>query len=724
MLIAALSDPLIDPFSHWKIFMNVTFKPALLAIAQAVTVLTLVGCGGANNSTDTTATATDAASLEEAERLRWRAIDSVPPQVTIDSSTAANRSGQTSLSGKFVDNLRLGRVNWRNNRGGEGMATVVGTTTEGTWSAATIQLQSGVNLITVTAVDAAGNPAPTQSISITRNDAAPAPIADPVVTPVPAPTPTPSPAPAPAPAPAPVPAPAPAPAPSPAPAPAPSPAPAPAAAPTPAAAQALALAACEPSGKGTDYQVGAGKAYTELDQVPWENLTAGDTVRIFHRAAAYAGKFLLAAQGTAAAPVRICGVRGANGERPVIDGNGAVTRRALASAYGNSTYTSDIHQGRSVIVIKPLATQAYEAYPRYIQIDGLNIKRAHPNYKFTDASGASKTYLDFGACIWVDRGQNIQILDNEISDCTMAVFSKSTDDGDFALSKNLRIAGNYMWGHGIVGDVHQHTTYTQSVGTLIEYNRYGPLRAGALGNGPKDRSVGTVVRYNRIEEGSHSIDLVEAEDFPVTALKDPAYRTTFVYGNQIKKNGDTGSLIHYGGDHFGSTPGASWGEPIFRKGTLYFFNNTIQVTGGGAEVFQIDTTEERVEAWNNIIVFDASVKAGYRAMRAAREVGASWTPGGILNLGRNWISTGWTDGDQYHPVKGQLLGGSNVIAGASAPIDLSSMTPLAGSAVIDAAQAAPAGAASVTVTQQLGSNYLPMARSVNGAAMDLGAVEK
>jgi hypothetical protein len=472
--------------------------------------------------------------------------------------------------------------------------------------------------------------------------------------------------------------------------------------------------------------VGEGKAYTALEQVPWESLAAGDTVRIFYRTAPYAGKFLIAAQGTAAAPVRICGVRGPNGERPIIDGNGAVTRRALAADYGNTTYTSDIHQGRSVIVIKQLASKAdyWTAFPKYIQIDGLNIKRGHPNYKFTDAAGATKSYDSFGACIWVDRGQNVQILDNEISDCQMAVFSKSADSGDFTLTKNLRIAGNYMWGHGIVGDTHQHTTYTQSVGTIIEFNHYGPLRAGAEGNGPKDRSVGTVVRYNRIEEGAHAIDLVEAEDFPDYALKDPAYRTTYVYGNQIKKNGSNGSFIHYGGDHFGGVPGGNWGEALFRKGTLYFFNNTVHITGTSAELFQIDTTEEKAEVFNNIFVFDASVPVGLRSMRAAREVGASWTPGGILNLGRNWISSGWADSDIYHPVKGQLNGAANMIVGTAAPIDLTTMAPLTGSAVVDVAQAAPGAAAAVVVNQQLGAGYVPAARTVKGSGMDLGAVEK
>ena len=494
-------------------------------------------------------------------------------------------------------------------------------------------------------------------------------------------------------------------------------------------AESLALTACV-AGSGTDYQVGDGKQFTALDQVPWESLRAGDTVRIHYRATPYAGKFLIAAQGTAVAPVRICGVRGPSGERPIIDGNGAVTRRALAAEYGSLTLTGgqtvrSIHEERSIIVIKPLAaTQRYEDYPRYIQIDGLNIKRAHPSYRFTDSAGASKAYDQFGACIWLDRGQNILIADNEISDCQMAIFTKSTDDGDFAITKNLRIAGNYLWGHGISGNDREHTTYTQGVSIVIEFNRYGPLRSGAGGNSIKDRSVGTVVRYNRIDEGARAVDLVEAEDFPVYALRDPAYRTTFVYGNQIKKNGNTGSVIHYGGDHFGSAPGANWGEPLFRRGTLYFFNNTLYITGDSAELFQIDTTLERAEIYNNVFVFADSVAAGYRSVRAQREVGAGWTPGGIVNLGRNWISNGWADSDIYHPVQGQLVGSANMVSGATPPIDLNTLAPLAGSAVVDAAQVPPAGASAYSVNYQMSASFVPTARTVRGAAADLGAVER
>ena len=486
----------------------------------------------------------------------------------------------------------------------------------------------------------------------------------------------------------------------------------------------LGLGACVASGKGTDYQVGPDKPYASLDAVPWENLKAGDTVRIHYSATPYRSKFMIGAVGTQAAPVRICGVRGPNNERPIIDGNGATTRAALLPVYGNTAETQEIHQARDIITIKAPANGAYEAYPNWIVIDGLNIRAGHPNYTFRNAAGVTKPYDAFGACIWIDRGQNILIADNEISDCPMAIFTKSLDEGNFAVTKNIRIAGNYLWGHGIVGDDHMHTTYTESVNLTIEHNRYGPLRSGALGNSIKDRSAGLVVRYNRIEGGARAIDMVEAEDFPKTATALSAYRSTYVYGNQIRKNGDEGSFFHYGGDHFGAPAGANWGETLFRQGTLYFFNNTVHGTGRNARIFQISTTLETVEAWNNVFWFDSTVTELNLRQSENDTLSASYTPDGILNLGVNWIRTGWTDTTQWKTLKGQVKGTANLITGATVPSDTGTFIPLAGSVILDAAQSAPAGAAAYGVNYQLDASLQPVARPINNGRMDLGAVER
>jgi hypothetical protein len=476
---------------------------------------------------------------------------------------------------------------------------------------------------------------------------------------------------------------------------------------------------CEASGKGTDYQVGPGKAYKALHEVPWENLQAGDTVRIFYSPTPYPGKFLVSAQGTSAAPVRICGVRGPNNERPVVDGSGAVSRAALASAYGNSTSTREIHESRSIVVIKSLATQAWKAHPSHVQLDGLAIRRAHPSYSFTDTTGATKPYSKFGACIWVERGHDITIADNEISDCQMAIFSKSTDDGDFAQTKNLRVAANHFFNNGIANDWFEHTTYLQSMGLVIEFNHYGPMRLGATGNQHKDRSVGSVIRYNFIEGGAHSLDLVEAEDFPRAAQASPAYRATFVYGNLIRNSERARAIVHYGGDHFGSAPGARWGEPLFRKGTLYFFNNTVHGTGASGRIFRISTTDETVQAWNNVFYFEGT---GYLREAENDGVGASWVKDGNLVLGVNWIRNGWSAARTS--LNGSVFGAAKLIVGASAPMDLNSYVPLAGGAILDVGAAGPDAFSGHPVGYQLDANRLPVARTVNGGAIDLGAVER
>jgi len=64
------------------------------------------------------------------------------------STTAAN----INLAGTASDNVSVKQVTWSNNRGGNGAAT--GTTS---WSVANVVLQSGQNIITTTAHDAAGN---------------------------------------------------------------------------------------------------------------------------------------------------------------------------------------------------------------------------------------------------------------------------------------------------------------------------------------------------------------------------------------------------------------------------------------------------------------------------------------------------------------------------------------------------------------------------------------
>ena len=93
--------------------------------------------------------------------------DATAPIVTItgpvSSATHTTTSPVLNLAGSASDDTGVTAVSWSNDRGGSGNAA--GT---GSWSVSGIALQSGTNLLTVTARDAAGNSG-TDTISVTYN---------------------------------------------------------------------------------------------------------------------------------------------------------------------------------------------------------------------------------------------------------------------------------------------------------------------------------------------------------------------------------------------------------------------------------------------------------------------------------------------------------------------------------------------------------------------------
>jgi hypothetical protein len=91
-------------------------------------------------------------------------VDTTAPTLSITSpsgTTYATNVSSMSMSGASSDNNELVEVTWSNSRGGSGTAVISG----GNWSIASIALQSGNNVITVTARDASNNTA-TRTITV------------------------------------------------------------------------------------------------------------------------------------------------------------------------------------------------------------------------------------------------------------------------------------------------------------------------------------------------------------------------------------------------------------------------------------------------------------------------------------------------------------------------------------------------------------------------------
>lgn len=380
------------------------------------------------------------------------------------------------------------------------------------------------------------------------------------------------------------------------------------------------------------YEVKPGTQLDTIAEVPWATLQPGDTVLIYWRSTPYKEKWVICRQGTAALPITIRGVLGPNGERPVIDGNGATTPT-------NLNYWNEV---RGTIKIGGANVPA-DTMPKYITIENLEVRGAFQGYQFTNAAGQTQTYAQNAAPIYVEKAENLTIRNCIITDGGNGLFIGSSDTDP---SRNILVEGNYIYGNGNSGSAFEHNNYTAAIGITFQYNRFGPLRAGSVGVGLKDRSAGTVIRYNWIEGGNRNLDLVDGED-SILIRNDPNYHKTFVYGNVlIKQDGGNNQSVHYGGDSGTTTD--------YRKGTLYFYNNTLVSTRTGNTVaLRLSTIDESCDARNNIFYVTA---AGTSFALLAET--------GTLSLSNNWAKTGWRNSFES-PFTGIVTGGSTFVTGTT-----------------------------------------------------------
>jgi len=441
------------------------------------------------------------------------------------------------------------------------------------------------------------------------------------------------------------------------------------------------------------YEVKPGTPLDTIAEVPWASLQPGDTVLIYWKSTPYNEKWVICRQGSAAQPITVRGVLGPNGDRPVIDGNGATTPTNLN--YWN--------ENRGTIKVGGANVPA-DTMPKYITIENLEVRGAYQGYSFTRFTGATQTYAQNAAPIYVEKAENLTIRNCIITDGGNGLFIGSSDSDP---SRNVLIEGNYIYGNGNSGSAFEHNNYTAAIGITFQYNRFGPLRAGSVGVGLKDRSAGTVIRYNWIEGGNRNLDLVDGED-SILIRNDANYHKTFVYGNVlIKQDGGNNQAVHYGGDS-GTTAD-------YRKGTLYFYNNTlVSIRAGSTVAFRLSTIEESCDASNNIFYVTA---AGTSFALLAET--------GTLTLTNNWAKSGWRNTFES-PFGGIVSGGSSFVIGTNPGfVDVVAQNYK----LVSGGQAVNAGAAlnpDTLPTDNVVRQYVPHqsseARPVN-AALDIGAYE-
>jgi hypothetical protein len=449
----------------------------------------------------------------------------------------------------------------------------------------------------------------------------------------------------------------------------------------------VALSLCclsHPAFSGT-FEVGPGRTFTNIGDVPWENMNAGDQVLIHWREQPYKEKWVVAVQGTEARPFVVRGVANDHGELPVIDGRDASTRPQV----------NFWNEDRGVIKIGGANKPAIDA-PTWIVLQNLDIRSGRTPYQYTGRSGPA-TYSTNAASIYIENGRDVVIRNCVLHDSGNGLFVAQA-------SRNIRVERCWIYANGIEGSIYEHNTYTAAIGMIYEFNHFGPLRANCLGNNLKDRSAGTVVRYNWIESGNRQLDLVDAEDNS-DLVNDPGYRKTFVYGNVLIEPDGAGNsqIVHYGGD--------SGNTAIYRKGTLYFYNNTVVSTRtGNTTLFRLSTNDETCDARNNVVYVTA---AGTRL--------ALVDSSGILHVRSNWLNTGWRE--SHSGVTGSIYNeGGNLTGGDPGFLDTAGQVyHLKGSSsCIDAG--AFLSPEALSLSYQYVKHRASVPRPVSGA-LDMGAFE-
>lgn len=475
----------------------------------------------------------------------------------------------------------------------------------------------------------------------------------------------------------------------------------------------LCLLASSPQVWAAVYMVGPGQAHEELTTVPWLDLEAGDQVHIHWRAEPYRTKIGITARGTANQRIVIRGIAGPGGQRPEITGDGAVT-----ADQNIGFFDPQWDEFLGVVVIKRGPSKPWGYKPGYITFDGLKITGAHPDYKYIDQNGGAGDYQNGSGGIWAVLVENLVVRNCEITDNGNGLFVLSKDEEE-TVSRNVLVQNNHIHTNGVVGSDREHNIYTQAAAITFEGNRIGRLRSRAGGSSLKDRSSSTVIRYNWIEPNALAIDLVDPEDSGNILVNEPGFNNTYVYGNFIfhdavaaRQRSDVvaSRMIHFGGD--------SGATEIYR-GQLHFFHNTVVIRSNLSDswrmhVFRLSTDSQKVHVSNNVLYRD-----GDSNFMLMTEFGSAWL------RGRNWLSTGWQEGDERYFV-GEVRVLESPLTGTSPGLtDIANrnLEPLPDSVVVDAAGRLPVELAPHPVKRSYWPAYGSNARVVQGAGSDIGAFE-
>jgi hypothetical protein len=492
------------------------------------------------------------------------------------------------------------------------------------------------------------------------------------------------------------------------------------------------LPSCAPIGKGVRYDIGSTRT-PSLDDVPWTSLAPGDVVCVPYRPQPYRAKIYFVTRGAAGAPIRLVGLRGPHGERPIIDGDGATTSHLiLPEANDRMLEEFGVISFLAHFIAPPGSPWGW--HPGWITVSGLEIQHARPGSKFVDGTGKSRSYAAFTAGIYINPGDDLVIEDCEITDSQVGIFAKSSERIKGHLDRTterLTLRGNYIHDNGDPKMLGIHNVYLEGRGCNVIGNVM-IHKAGNVGSNYKSRCGHERIYGNRIDGGAQSFLMLIDPQSGWSGIGTAAdYEPTVVAGNLLVNgpNGAVGSpLVAFGGDSYTDAD-------HYRRNLIFYANTVLGRTHGGMRIPVIGTghlTKEApsITAWMSSNLID---NAGDGATGAPLLLSLA-TGAGRVVLDHSFVDPTVTPHDQYDRSHGTITGFAPSAPGASPGIaaGVAEPRPLKGSPLIDAGAAfasLPAGSGASTVTdfalyEPSGTIEDPWyrARAVNGP-VDIGAYE-
>jgi len=383
------------------------------------------------------------------------------------------------------------------------------------------------------------------------------------------------------------------------------------------------------SSEGTVYEVGDGQL--ALTAVPWSSLVACDQVLINYRSTPYKSIIYFSARGAANKFITIRGVPGPNGERPILDGDGAV--EPTLSLNPNGGYA---RSGLIVLGFRP----GNNTKPGYLHITGLTFRNARPGYNIVTSSGGSAAWPAFSPGIFAAPADQMAITRCEFANNGLGLFVNS-GGGETTQSRGLLIANNYFHDNGVSGNFSVHHAYTEAIGTIYEYNYFGPLVSGSGGDGVKDRSAGIILRYNHFAGGQYMISLRDPESnesYESAAADiqgDLLVNHAFIYGNRFLFGANSGVVVGHGDGSYGNRPDNRFGNLFFYNNQVVSSHNWDGLNNHAATLFQLLNTLQptTVHAYNNLFYAGPATTGGLASPLAL------FTFQGPADFKSNWINS-------------------------------------------------------------------------------------